>query len=291
MMDDKIYSMQHEWSEKALFLMRELLPMMAPVPTASGWGPEESRTMGELLSATARSTESVLLLCAYGQLWDAEIVLRSIVEGTLKFARLLQSRESFKERFGEFATDLRDIAFVKDHDKAKSLLAALQDPDNSEWEPIRQMLLPEYRVKMLRERYPSAKRRDLDRMWGFTGILADLAKSDDSMFKGITGLAHSYSIFSHLTHADQIGIALPMERDRRSQRSSESTHLAHLSRIISDVFSYFMIRLYVGYRYVNCSPEALDHCQRRIDDLLAPGKEYYRAWLKQEYNLAPTGAN
>jgi hypothetical protein len=106
---DALFDLQKIWSESGLALLRELLPLMSPVSRYPEWTREERRTLGELLSACARSSESVLLLCAYGQVWDADVISRSVVEGTLKVMYLLQSREHFKQRHQEYAFDLLDI--------------------------------------------------------------------------------------------------------------------------------------------------------------------------------------
>jgi hypothetical protein len=62
---------------------------VAPVHSYGGWEKDECDTSGRLLAASARSTESILLLMAYGQLWDAEVLSRSVFEGALKFACLV----------------------------------------------------------------------------------------------------------------------------------------------------------------------------------------------------------
>src|SRR5262249_16270161 len=106
------------WSRQALSLLRELLPLMSPVGQSEGGTREEGHTLGCILSANARSSESILLLVAYGQLWDAEVLLRSVVEGSLKFCYLLQDQATFKQRFQEYSNDLFRIALFKDHKKA-----------------------------------------------------------------------------------------------------------------------------------------------------------------------------
>jgi len=122
MYTEELINIQREWANAGLLLMRDLLPLMMPVSTYKDWEWTERDTIGKLLSASARSTESALLLVAYGQLWDAEVLIRSVFEGTLKFAYLLQSEEAFKGRFHEFATQQPDIAALQDDKKARELL-------------------------------------------------------------------------------------------------------------------------------------------------------------------------
>ncbi len=71
-MNEDIYSLQRRWSESALLTIRDLLYLMKPVATYSKWTDAQQQTLGMLIGASARSSESVLLLASYGQLWDAE---------------------------------------------------------------------------------------------------------------------------------------------------------------------------------------------------------------------------
>src|SRR4051812_31336606 len=141
MYDDDLFAKQRDWAERGLMSARKLLPLMGPVGTHAAWQPEERKTIGYLASATARASESALLLCAYGQLWDAEGLVRSALEGSLKFSYLLQSASTFPDRHREYATDLFSIALFKDHKKAADLLATALDPADPEWRPIRDRLL------------------------------------------------------------------------------------------------------------------------------------------------------
>lgn len=101
MYSDETQKKMRSWADRSLMLMRKLLPLMSPVGSYAGWDKNERQTLGYLLSACARSTESALLLIAYGQLWDAEMLLRSVAEGTFKFCYLLQNHTHFKQRHEE----------------------------------------------------------------------------------------------------------------------------------------------------------------------------------------------
>jgi hypothetical protein len=69
------------WAQATVLLLHELLPLMAPVIRFENWTPDQRDTLGQLLSASARSSESALLLTAFGQLWDAEVLMRSVLDG------------------------------------------------------------------------------------------------------------------------------------------------------------------------------------------------------------------
>lgn len=131
MYTDDLVATQRERANEGLTTLHRLLPLMSPVTTCSRWTPEERETILFLLSATARASESALLLCAYGQLWDAEILVRSVLKGSLKFAYMLQAPAVFPARHSEYAHDLFSIALIKDHRKSTELLAAVSDPQDA----------------------------------------------------------------------------------------------------------------------------------------------------------------
>src|SRR5581483_11528164 len=149
MYSEEIQAKQREWAERVLTATRSLLPKMAPMSTYLGWQPRERQTVSFLLTTTARASESAFLLCAYGQLWDAEVLVRSALEGSLKLAYLLQARETFAAGHSEYAEQLFEIALLKDHRKAVGLLAAVSDPDAPQWRPIRDLLLSDSEVAEL----------------------------------------------------------------------------------------------------------------------------------------------
>ena len=262
---------------------RELLPGMAPVATFLEWEPEQKRTLGWLLSATARTSESALLLCAYGQLWDAEVLVRSVLEGTLKFAYMLQARETFASRHMEYAHDLFDIGLLKDHRKALDLLAAVSDPDHDKWRPIRDLVLSNLEVADIESRFDKAARRALETRWGFTGLLGALSRSGDPYFQGLGAVAHCYSAASHIHHADKHGTSIPVDRDLRSPKRREAMHLAHEGRLLSDVLHFLFVRLAVGYRFVGHDPARMTVIKKRIDEACVPFRAAADAWHAVEY--------
>lgn len=264
---DALFNLQKAWSESGLSLLRELLPLMSPVGRFHEWTKEERRTLGELLSACARSSESVLLLCAYGQVWDADVISRSVVEGTLKVMYLLQSSEHFKQRHQEYAKDLFDIALLKDHKKAQELLDAIPNPEGREWLPIRERMLTTAQISGIEQRIGRSSRRALDTKWGFTGLIGKLSQSSDPMFSNIASLCHGYAMSSHILHADSIGTAMALERDSRPDERRGLAHLSHLMRLIVDQLSYLLMRLMVGHRYVGYSGQSLIEADEKIKRL------------------------
>jgi hypothetical protein len=275
---------EREWASEGLMTARQLLPLMGPVSTWQNWKDEERRTLTYLMTATARASESAFLLCAYGQFWDAEVLTRSALEGTLKFCYLLQSPATFPTRHQEYAHDLFQIGRSKDHIKAAEVLASVPDPDAAEWLPIREMLLSDEELADIRTRYDKTTRSRLEARWGFTGLIGELSRSGDSLFRGFGAAAHGYSIASHVAHVDYAGASIPMDRDMRSSERKETIHLAHEGRLISDLLIYLLWRLTIGYRFVGADMEPVTGAWSTIQALSEKFKKAYGEWLDVEYS-------
>lgn len=292
MHSEEMFALQKDCAERGLFLMRELLPLMGNFARAPGLNSHERIQLGMLLTAAARSSESAFLLIAYGQLWDAEVVVRSTFEASLKFAFIVQKREEFSQRFKEYTEDQFDLSLMKDDQKARDLLSNIPDGDAAQWKPIRDMVLPDAEREKLRERFSRPIRRALETRWGYAGILHSLSNSGDPLYRGFAGLSYSYAIASHIQHADYFGVSIPLDRDARSQERRDSMHEAHLVRLISDCFTCFQFRLRAAYRFVNCDPAPLLDVEKKVEQLMTGMKSAYDRWLDVEYgHSAPKGGS
>lgn len=274
---------QKKWAESSLDLLRELLPLASVVARYPDWTSDERQTLGAMFTACARSSESVLLLCAFGQVWDAELISRSVFEGSLKLAYLLQTSTDFKSRYEAYSNALFEIALLNDHRKATDVLSIVPDPEGREWQPIREILLTDAERDRIGTRYDRAVRRRLQEEWGFTGLIPRLASASDLRIDGVSALAHGYSIASHVQHMDFTGVSLPLERDFRSPDRRDSIHMAHVARLISDVFACFILRLAAAYRYVGEDQTPLAKASERIKSHQIPCRTAYEEWLDIEF--------
>jgi hypothetical protein len=279
---DSIFEAGKALAEEALFLSRELLPYMGSVGQFQGWSKEHRRTVGYLLTATARATESAILLCAYTQLWDAEVVTRSVLEGSLKFCYLVQQRATFELRFDEYSSLLFDIARAKDHQKALDLIEAAPDPAHPSLRPIRDRLLADDEIARIRAKNKT-ERRALETKWGFTGLVGELARSGDPLFRGVLGLGHAYSLASHVQHMDYVGASLPMDRDLRSNIRRDSMHMAHEARLMLDLLHFLYLRMAAGYRFVECDRAPLRLADERIKAFSEKRRSLADEWMTIEY--------
>ena len=192
----------------------------------------------QLIISCHLSSESVFLLVSHCKLWDAEAILRSVVEGTFKMVYLcVGNKEDIKAKFSEFAGDLSEINSLKRHKRLSEFLAHAPDADSYLWKPFRDLLLSDEELQRLETSHPKAKRRILEQRWSFHSIINCLSQAEAEL-KWLAEFRHlffQYGMASHVLHQDADGIAVVFERSQRDEKRREAVELAHAARILGDL--------------------------------------------------------
>lgn len=278
------------WAHECATALRELMPLHSPLRKLPG-GHRHRRAMVMLSTACLSSTDSVLYLVHGLRLWDAERVMRSVVEGTVKFGYLLESENAFLAHAIEYADVLPEISKLKWHAKAQEALNALGDEvGNGNLRPYRDVLLNESEIAAIQAAYPRNMRRDIERRWGFTALVNAVTAPGGAF--GPTGrvLLHGYSTASHLQHMSHEGAELPVERDRRPSERREAIELAHAARLVSDCYEFTWLRVAAILKLLKRRPDDLFAMKEKHKTLLSDLHAAGEVWSRVEYGSAPTGA-
>jgi hypothetical protein len=189
------------------------------------------------------SSESVLLLVGEQKEWDADIITRSVLEGSFKFTFMLQGRdEEIKAKAMEYWQVLPRFASGKHSERAKRFLDDVQ-PDYADSQMFRELILDEAEVEAIRDGFTRQDRQVLEEKWSFSGISKAFSHSEDSGFRLLSHLAHGYGMSSHLLHKDADGIGIVWERRRRNSERQAAVRLAHSARLVSDICAFAQLRL------------------------------------------------
>jgi hypothetical protein len=207
---------------------------------------EYQRAVLKQLPITCHTTsESVLILVANMRLWDTEMLIRSIIEGTFKFLFLSYGTDVEREKkINEFWVELPAINNIKRSNRAKDLLESVEagklesDFINSNF--IEDVKLDEETVSRLLEKYPRKYRKELEHKWSFSEIIKELTKND--LLKGLNGTFHNYGIGSHIIHQDADAATLIYDRNSRDDIRREALELSHGCREIGDILAYAAYR-------------------------------------------------
>lgn len=253
--------------------------------------PNEGLALWQLQLSCHTTTESTLLLVRSGRLWDADVLVRSAMEGSFKFAFLLVGDEQERrEKLNEFNVVLFELARVKQHTRLEEMLKVLKEPGSAEWRPFRDLVMKPEEVDAIRAKYPRAMRQAVEQRWSFGEICAALRRSKSP---GLSNLAHmmfSYGMCSHIAHQDSMGTAIIWDRIMRSDERRAATELAHGARLVSDVCAYAQLRTFMLLRRCGEDPAMI---KPFVDKLNALEKEMRRAHVRFdeiEYGVPPRKA-
>ncbi len=240
-------------------------------------------TLMNLSTSCLRSVGSVLILLENDSHWDAEIVLRSVVEGTIKFAYMLSDPSEYRRRLKEYGRELFDISLLKTHDRAKAVIDLVQDNDLVISQSLFGVLMSDQEYEELKIKYPRQLRQEMDRRWGFVSLIEKLTKSDFPVSDYFPMLLHGYGMSSHLQHADAVGVDMVHERERRPEPRKSAANLAQIARVISDASSYTYFRLLFAYWFAKKNIAPVHEVWAKYNGMFEDINAAQREWAALEF--------
>lgn len=248
--------------------------------------PKTAHTLGLLSTSCLSTSDTAVFLVGHFRLWDVEILMRSILEGTYKFiAMCARDAADRLVRVEEYWDHLPEVGRIKTHKRAKLFLETVSDPDSDAWRPIRELILSQEELETLQSRYPRRMQDDLEKRWSFGQLTEALAGSDLPSAKYLVLMLHDYRLSSHLVHQDGDGVFMIWERDQRSPQRKEALELAHGFSELSDIFHLAMFRSLAAYQMVDIEPSALIEMISKYSPLLSRVGEARKIWHDVEYGV------
>ena len=188
------------------------------------------------------TSESTFILVSNRKIWDADSLVRSVLEGTFKYVYILQGSDNDQQRkCNEYWDILPGFAVLTRQKRATSVLENLTDADSAEWTPIRELLVSEEELERASRTTNRNDRQRLSQEWSFSEMAKYFATHNDKRYRGMGCLAYGYGMKSQVVHQDGDGVGLRWERARREDDRRDSIELAHGGRVISDLchFGFF----------------------------------------------------
>jgi hypothetical protein len=202
------------------------------------------------------TSESILILVGNLRFWDNEMLLRSLLEGTLKFIYLtIGTNDEREKKINEFWNVLPKINELKRSRRAIELIDHVST-DTNDMNFIRGVVLEDDRINEIEKMYPRKYRKELEHKWSFSEIVKELSSLETHKF--LTGFLHGYGIGSHLIHQDADAINFLIDHNQRIEERRLAKELAHGCRQISDVMIYTILRYY-AYKILHNEPIDIDN--------------------------------
>jgi hypothetical protein len=243
-MNDKIINAPFMFSHRALELYRNLVFGIAPFyKEEANINEFNQKVLTELFTQLYSTGESILMLTSLGAIWEADILLRTLFEGTLKYIYILQDcLDEKSELIEEYYSIIPEMQKISDHEKAVEAINTLKLVGVDK-HPFQVSILSVEELEKLKERYPKNRIKDLSQKWSYKNILRNLIIKDNT-YKLLASTLYAYSLSSHLIHYD--GKCLKQRAEAlliNAIGNDESLDLGHLLRIISNVVSLGTIRV------------------------------------------------
>lgn len=246
--------------------------------------PKHQFVLRHLAVTCNRATQSTLVVITSGFIWEAEILLRCVVEGSFKYAFLCHGDESaLSKKLDEYWEQLFEISKIKDHQRVSDMLQHVENPDSLEWKPLRDLQLSSEELSQLQQNFPRIRRKQIEHGWAFNEIIGELSKADPTNFQGFTGFAYNYGLSSHLIHQDSSAVRLIWDRNVREEERKRPLELAHAARIISDLISMASFRAIMTYKLHQQDTAPVISLYNSYNKLFEDIQNSYNSWLKAEY--------
>lgn len=237
-MNDKIINAPFMFSHRALELYRNLAFGIAPFyKKEANINEFNQKVLTELFTQLYSTGESILMLTSLGAIWEADILLRTLFEGTLKYIYMMQDcLDKKSELIEEYYNIMPEMQKISDHEKAVEAINTLKLVGVDK-HPFQVGILSEEELGNLKERYPKNRIKELSQKWSYKNILRNLIIKDNK-YKLLSASLYTYSLSSHLIHYD--GKCLKQRSEAlltNAIGNDESLDFGHLLRIISNVVS------------------------------------------------------
>ena len=196
------------------------------------------------LFTTLHSTsESILILLLNQAIFDADVLLRTVMEGTIKYCYLMTGTDEERcKKYLEYKESLTEIDKLVDHKKAIEAIKILKEFSSNSIKPFELSVLSEDQIIELQSRYPKKLRTELKHRWSYQALLRSLAK-DYPEYEAQLGSLSTYSLSSHFCHYDWTGVlSRQAQINGSADNVSEIYDVGHALRIISNILSMEIFR-------------------------------------------------
>lgn len=276
-----------KWSSKCSFALGEYFDLCKPFLFED---PKIDAKLQFVLSQLAISchltSESVFLLIGKVKLWDSDVLIRSVIEGTFKYLFLCVGNADEQQiKLREYWDDLPEINRIKRHLRVKDFLSVMGDPAGDEWKPLRDLLLDPDELNDLQSRYPRKLRQQIEQKWSFNEIAQNLSKLSTvaDEFSALKNMNYSYGMASHMVHQDAVAVSIMWDRNQRSPERYESVQLAHGARGLSDLIVMAMVRAFATYRVHKKDVKPVLDLYASHEKFLEEMHIAYKLWFEIEY--------
>ena len=183
--------------------------------------------------------------------------------------------------------NLPNVDVLKQQHRVKSFLNTVDDPLSDSYAILRETLISDAELDVLRAQYPRERRRQLERKWSFNEVGSALANNNVGIknFDALRYLlSYTYGMGSHLVHQDFSGIQLIHNRLKKDSKDAVSDELAHASRQINDLVIMSSFRAAMVYHLHNRDARPVMDLFNQHQQFLEDMARERRDWWTKYFN-------
>ena len=235
--------------DAAQLLTNTLFCSLAPL-YQENCGREQEVTVPLFTMLHSTSSTILMLLSEEMALPDADVLLRTVMEGTVKYCYLLNGTpEERRVKYEEYRYALYEMEMLSDHNKAVETLEIFEEfsIENSTI-PFEANILPDDYLDGLRSKYTKKQKDEIKKRWTYQSMLRSLAKNKPE-YKAQLGSLSTYASTSHYAHFDWTGLSTRHAQLKANAHKTDTHYdVVHAFRIISNILSFAMFR---AWEYTN----------------------------------------
>ncbi len=232
----------------------------------------------QLFTSLYSTSESILLLIEENSIWEADILLRTVFEGTIKYFYLMSDRlKEDSDTIKEYYFTLPEMQKIKEHKKALEALEQYHIFSEAK-HPFETSILSAEDLEILEQKYPRNMQKTLEQKWGFGSLFKFLIEKDKK-YECLAGIFYAYNLSSHFVHCDGSYIKMRYESMKDASNDDVELDIGHGIRIISNVLSlgYLRVTEYLSKFKINANKyrdlidavtSYLDKLERQLHDIV-----------------------
>lgn len=267
MNDEELARELYVYATTAMHILRESFDLCTPLYKENSELKEIHQfVLTNMISSCHQASESSLLLVGYRRLWDAEILKRSVLEGTTKLLYIsIGEGEEILSKCDEFYRVIPEMTQINLHKKAIECLEKINDLSTL-WPDINNQILSDEKLLELEAKYPRRVRKMINQKWSFSEIIKTLEESKNEGFEIFKGTYYKYSLGSHFVHQDGDSIGYMWDRNRSDIESRTSTELAHGKSIIKDILALVLVRMEIYFGFHHLDTSLIDKWKQKVEE-------------------------
>ncbi len=233
----------YNFSHRALELYRKLITDLAPFyRKESGFNEFNQIVLTELFIQLYCTGEKILMLTGSGDVWESDILIRTLSEGTVKYIYMMQEDLNQKsDLIDEYYNIIPEMQRIGDHGKAIEAIEAFKLV-GVERHPFQLSIVSDEELEELKNKYSKNKISNLNIRWTYKNILKSLMEKEEK-YKVLGSTFYSYSFSSHFIHYDGESLKQRAGALRLNVVENDKTlDKAHMLRIVSNVVSLGALR-------------------------------------------------